>query len=513
MEGTDSFKKLNGMFAFSILDWLKNKIIISRDYFGEKIIWASEMKSIVSNFPELKKISDTALNMFLSLTYIPAPQTIYDQIYKLEPGHFLEIDLHNFSIKKNKFWEIDLDTPVNLTNYDKAKQELKKTLYNSVEKRMISDVPLGVFLSGGVDSTIVAAIMSDISPIPIKTFSVGYSNPRYDESQRARLVANHIKSDHHEYTLDYDEILHELDKIILNYDEPFADSSSLLTYFISKKTVNQVKVALTGDGGDEIFGGYNKYLIHSYGKLYHRMVPNGLNKMILKTFANSRLGNRDTKSPLTKIRKMLKSVGDITEINHLNILSLGFSNIERSRLLNPSFFQDIFPKLLNGPFRSKAKTNKSNLKIARFLDMHISLEGDMLVKVDRASMLNSLECRAPFLDHNLAELSYRMLDKFLIKGMNKKRILKDTFEDMLPKDFFRSPKFGFEVPVSDWLRKELKEEIYDVLSKENLNKHNFFRYDYVEKLLEQHINQNHDQSVKLWTLFCFQKWYNYNFAV
>lgn len=522
-EGIDSFKKLNGMFAFSILDKRQNKVIISRDYFGEKplyyyqdeekIIWASELKSIISNFPELKKISGLALNMFLTLTYIPAPITIYDKIYKLEPGHFLEIDLQKFSIKDNEFWDIDLDTPVDLTDYDKAKEELKKRLYNSVEKRMISDVPLGVFLSGGVDSTIVAAIMSDISPVPIKTFSVAYSNSRYDESERARLVAKHIKSEHFEYTLDYEEILQDLDKIVLNYDEPFADSSSLPTYYISKKTVDHVKVALTGDGGDEIFGGYNKYLLHTYGKIYHRLVPNAVNNFILRMIGNSRLGNRDTKSPLTKAKKMLKSVGNSPEMSHLNILSLGFTDVERSRLLNFDHFHDVYQKLLKNAFKSQVKTNRSSLKLARFLDKQISLEGDMLVKVDRASMLNSLECRAPFLDHKLEELSYHMPDKFLIKGSNKKRILKDTFEDMLPKNFFKSSKFGFEVPVSDWLRKELKEEIYDVLSEKNLKKHNFFRYEYIEELLEQHINQKQDQSVKLWTLFCFQKWYNYNFAV
>ncbi len=517
--GVNSFKKLDGMFAFSIFDKSLNKIFVARDRFGEKplyyykdenkALWASELKSIINNFPELKIVSKPALNLFLSLTYIPAPYTIYENIFKLKPAHFLEIDVQNISIKEKEYWNIDLNTPVDLTDYNEAKRELKKLLFDSVEKRMISDVPLGVFLSGGVDSTIIAAIMSQLSERPIKTFSVAYSNPRYDESGRAKLVAEHIKSEHHEYILNYDEILQDIDKIILNYDEPYADSSCLPTYYISKKTVGHVKVALTGDGGDEVFGGYNKYLIHTYGKIYQRFIPAFLNKFILKSLERISLGNKDSKGPITKARKLLNSIGNSTLINHLNIISLGFKNNELQFLMKPDIFQDTH-QILSENFSIKQKFSEEPLKLARLLDMHISLEGDMLVKVDRASMLNSLECRTPFLDHRLMELSFRMPDSFLIKGLNKKRILKDTFKDLLPKDFFKSSKSGFEVPVSHWLRNELREELLEVLSESNLAKHNYFQYYYVEKLIKQHLFQNMDQSVKLWTLFCFQKWYNHN---
>jgi len=513
---------LNGMFVFSIHDKTKNKVFIARDRFGEKplyyhndqekIVWASELKSIISDFPELKKISKPALNLFLSLTYIPAPFTIYENIYKLKPGHFLEIDTQNLLIKETEYWNIDLSTSVDLIDYKKAKQELKSLFIDTVKNTMISDVPLGVFLSGGVDSTIIAAIMSQVSETPIKTFSVGYSNPKYDESQRARLIAQHIKSEHHEYLLDYNEILPDLDKILLNYDEPYADSSCLPTYYISKKTVDHVKVALTGDGGDEVFGGYNKYLIHTYGKIYQRLVPGFLNTYLLNKLTNINIGSFDSKSPISKVKKLLKSIGNTTAINHLNIISLGFQNSELHFLLHPEVFQNMQPELLaNLSNENQAKNKKSPLKLARYLDIHISLEGDLLPKVDRASMLCSLECRAPFLNHKLMELSYRMPDKFLIKGNKKKRILKDTFAYLLPKDFFNSPKSGFEVPISDWFRNELKDDLLITLSENNINKHNYFNFSYIEKLIQQHINQGIDQSVKLWTLFCFQKWYNHNF--
>ena len=280
----------------------------------------------------------------------------------------------------------------------------------------------------------------------------------------AQLIAKHIKSDHHEYLLNYDEILNDLDKIVLNYDEPYADSSCLPTYYILKKTVDHVKVAITGDGGDEVFGGYNKYLIHTYGKMYEHLVPGFLNRYILNKLDNISFGSLDTKSPIIKIKKVLKSIGNSAAINHLNVISLGFNNNELTSLLNPNIFRNMHQALLENLSNEDQIINrKSPLKLARYLDMHISLEGDMLVKVDRTSMLCSLECRAPFLDHKLMELSFRMPDKFLIKGNNKKRILKDTFEYLLPKSFFKAPKSGFEVPISDWFRNELKDELFTTL--------------------------------------------------
>ncbi len=518
--GEEVLQHLNGMFAFSIFDKKRNKILIARDRFGEKplyfvknddeILWASELKSIINLRPELKKISKPALSLFLALTFIPAPYTIYEEIYKLRPGHFISIDIPNFTIIEQAYWDIDLEKSVNITSYEKAKEEIRTILFDSVKMRMIADVPLGVFLSGGVDSTIIAAIMSKLSDIPIKTFSVCYSNKRYDESARARLVAEHIGSDHHEYVLNYTEVSDELDNVILNFDEPFADSSCIPTYFVSKHTVNHVKVALTGDGGDEVFGGYNKYLIHSYGKLYNKLVPKPLKNLIFG-YVN-KLRHSDGKGYLNKIKKLIISVGSSVALNHINVISLGFQSKDLKRLIRAEAYMDMSEELLDfKSFAGKDLSLLEPLKVARYIDKNISLEGDMLAKVDRASMLCSLECRAPFLDHRLMELSYRMPDSFLIRGNNKKRILKDTFKDLLPKGFFINTKSGFEIPVSDWFRNELKEGLYDTLSEENLNSHSLFCNDYVHQLIREHIELGIDNSFKLWTLFCFQKWYNHNF--
>jgi asparagine synthase (glutamine-hydrolysing) len=520
--GTDVLKYLNGMFAFSVYDQKKSRIFIGRDRFGEKplylykddeqVLWASELKSIIELKPELKEISSQGLNLFLSLTYIPAPYTIYKNISKLRPGCFILLNATDLSIVESAYWDIDLETIVDINDYEEAKIQLRSMLFDSVEKRMIADVPIGVFLSGGVDSTIIAAIMSKHSDSPIKTFSIGYSNPKYDESARAKIVSKHIKSEHHEYTLDYADILQDLDKVVLNYDEPFSDSSCLPTYFVSQKAAEHVKVVLTGDGGDEVFGGYNKYLLHSYGKVYASFIPKILRRIILSGLERVRIGASDTKSSVTKLRKLLKSLGGTPALNHINIISLGFHEDEKKELLSQEMYEDMSQTLIREVKLPEERSSKIEpLKIARYLDKNISLEGDMLVKVDRASMLCSLECRSPFLDHRLMELSYRMPDDFLIRGNYKKRILKDTFKDLLPHKFFNSSKSGFEVPISSWLRNELKDDLLSTLSEVNLNKHGLFNYNYVSELIADHIQLKIDRSSKLWSLLCFQKWYNHHF--
>ena len=512
--GINMFSKLNGMFAFSIHDKRDGKLIIARDRFGEKPLyyhynnncftWASELKSLIAIDPKLKKISSRSLNLYFTLTYIPAPYTIYEEVFKLEPGHYLQVNTLDLTIKKEAYWQTDIEPTEQISDYSGAKKELRNLLFDSVEKRMIADVPLGVFLSGGVDSSIIAAVMATISGKKINTFSVGYTNKRYDESQRAQLAASHIGSVHHIAILNYVDILNEIDHIVLNYDEPYADSSALPTWLVSKHAAKHVKVALTGDGGDEVFGGYNKYLLHTYGKAYSHLTPALIKKALLKLTKSSLWKSSDTRSTSSKLKKMIEATGKDTATNHLNAVSLGFKPFESERLLTNYNSTDLSQYI---PVHT-IKTDP--LKLARDIDMNLSLEGDLLVKVDRVSMLCSLECRAPFLDHRLVEFTNRIPDHFLIKGNNKKRILKDTFEDLLPSGFFNSPKSGFEIPVSHWFRNELKTDLLLTLSQERCAIHNLFNYSYIAELLTEHIERNIDHSYKLWALYCFQKWYAAN---
>jgi len=509
--GRDMFRHLNGMYAFAIHDLKRAELIIGRDRFGEKplyyyhskelFIWASELKSLIKVRPDLKELSAKALSLFLTLTYIPAPYTIYEDVKKLEPGHYLVISCSTLKMEKFRYWQTDIHPGEIQKDYTAAKKELKNILYDSVEKRMIADVPLGVFLSGGVDSTIIAAIMAEISPNKIRTFSIGFRNKRYDESVKAQQAATHIGSEHHLGILDYKNLLPDIDKIILNYDEPFADSSAIPTWFVSGYASESVKVALTGDGGDEVFGGYNKYMLQSYGERYQNLVPEFIRSRLTQMVKGPLWKGKDTRSLTSKLKKLIEATGGDPASNHLNIVSLGFKKTELENLMKnpvPADLREYVPSHQQGT---------DPLKLARSIDMNLSLEGDLLVKVDRASMLCSLECRAPFLDHRLIEFSNQIPDKFLISGNNKKRILKDTFQDLLPKNFFNSPKSGFEVPVADWFRNELKTDLINTLSEESCAKHGYFNYQYISNLLSGHLYKNMDHSYKLWTLYCFQKWY------
>jgi asparagine synthase (glutamine-hydrolysing) len=513
--GEECVQYLNGMFSFAIYDQTKSLLFVARDRFGEKplyyyhseeeFVFASELKSLVLFDSSLKKISNTALHLYFSLSYIPAPHTIYENIYKLEPATKLVINTNTLEIVKKKYWHYNIDNKSEelISNYNLAKKKVSDLVFDSVEKRMVSDVPIGVFLSGGVDSAIVASVMSKLRGTKIQTFTIGFDDKRYDESLRALKIANHINSDHVHCPLDYNKILHDIDKVILNFDEPFADPSALPTYFVSKYTSEFVKVALTGDGGDEVFGGYNKYLIQTTGKYLRPYIPL---KLIKSFLSSSYFENLDSKSRIVKLQKFFNSLDANSMLSHLNIIQLAFRNEELNEVLNTNNFLDIRKALLS-ICEPMPRLINSDLQTARYIDFKVSLEGDLLPKVDRASMLASLECRAPFLDHRLVDLSFSLPDGFLIKGNNKKRILKEAFEWAVPKNYFNSPKSGFEIPIGSWFRNELKSDLNNYLSEDYLGIHGLINAEFTRVILKEHLSGSYDHSWKLWTIYCFQKWY------
>jgi asparagine synthase (glutamine-hydrolysing) len=466
------------------------------------------LKSITALRPKKREISREALNIYFSLSYIPAPYTIYKDVKKLPAGHYMRINAETLHSNIVRYWDISVSTTAHpVKTYTQAKQELRELLFDAVEKRMISDVPFGTFLSGGVDSGIVSAIAAKVSKLPVNTFSVGYKNKRYDESERARIVAKHIHSVHHEYILDYEEVLGHVDRIILNYDEPYADSSCIPTWFISKQASEKIKMVLSGDGGDEVFGGYNKYLSIRYRKMFNAYIPVFVRKWLTsESFSKQFLSKGDTRSFSAKLRKLLTAVDADTINSHLNIISLGFTKSELSQLLSeqPLSSNEL---LLDDIDKTVLSKLTDDLKLVRYLDKEISLEGDMLVKTDRACMLASIECRSPLLDYRLMEFSYTIPDEYLLQKSNKKRILKDTFADLLPEDFFNAPKSGFEIPIGEWFRTSLRANLQETLSVQNLHKHNLFNTDFVQKLITEHLSGKADYATKLWGLYCFQKWY------
>jgi asparagine synthase (glutamine-hydrolysing) len=504
--GVESFSKLDGMFAFSILDKNIGKVFIARDFFGEKplyyskqmdrIIWGSELKSLMLNFESKPKINKEALSLYFQLTYIPAPYSIYDGVKKLLPNHYLEVDIDTLDIIEN---EISKLVPQKISNisFKKAKKVTHDLVMESVSSRSISDVPIGTFLSGGVDSSIVSLCLSKTKDIPIDTFSLGFDKKSFDETEKSRLVAKAINSKHHEFIVNSKSLEEDLENVILNYDEPFADSSALPTYLVSKLTSNHVKVALTGDGGDEVFGGYNKYYMGKINSIYTKTLPKSIHNNLLKYIKLLTISKEDKRGKRYKLRKLLESINYNNDF-YKNIISLAFKSEELKELL----FEDV--NVLDSYFENKTM---SSINDFRNLDKNISLEGDMLVKVDRASMFASIECRAPFLNKKIWNFTNSLPDDYLIKGWNKKYILKQAFQEYFPEQFLEKSKMGFAVPVGDWLRTNLKKELRDYIDIDFLNEQSLFRIDYIVPLVQNHIEAKVDNTFRVWSFYCFQKWY------
>lgn len=510
--GTEFLKKMEGMFAFTFYDVIAKKWIIARDRIGEKplyywqsndfFIFASELKSILSTGEISKEIDKEALSRYFQLTYIPAPKSIIKNVYKLMPSTVMTIDEDGNKVVE-KYWCLDIDYNDNQYNdYDECKSMLRERLFKSVEQRMISDVPIGAFLSGGIDSTIIVGIMSQLTDKPVDTFTIGFNEKLYDESSLAKIVAKKNRTNHHTLILDESQLFFDLDKILDDMDEPFADSSLIATYVVSKMTKQYVTVALTGDAGDELFAGYNKYLISYYGNLYQQIpeiVRNGLIEPIIKILP----ARSDIKR---KVDKVIDSVDMDIYQKRKQLMSLGFKEYELKKLMLDRYVDSLdFIK-----FEYDFLKNRDEQTKAQYMDLKIVLEGDMLTKVDRASMLASLETRIPMLDSSVVELAFKMPTQFKINRTNRKIILKDTFCDMIPKEVFRAPKHGFGVPIEKWLETVLKDRLYYYTSQEFIQKQGLFSCPYISKMINMHIEHKENRYSELWTFFVFQYWYEHN---
>lgn len=513
--GVSSFAMLDGMFAFSIYDSALNKVFIARDFFGEKPLyytlindnfyWCSELKSIIKVLPCKPQISKQGLNLYFQLHYIPAPFTIYESVAKLEANHYLEFDCadYSFEIKEIKQDIISKCSDISKEEATKINHDL---VHKSVESRSMSDVPIGTFLSGGVDSSIVSLCLSHQSEKKIETFSVGFDKTSFDETHKSQTVAKLINSNHHEFILTEKELAQDIDKILLNFDEPFADSSALSTYFVASKTREFVTVALTGDGGDEVYGGYNKYFMGTLNSKYTKIVPKRFHDFSLNMLTSLLNSKDDQRGLLFKAKRFLKAVnyeGDF----YYDIISLSFLENERKEIFNQYSYMTN-PLLY---YKDIVCNRNKSLTDFRNIDRLLSLEGDLLVKVDRSAMLASLECRAPFLNKELWEFTSSLPENYLIYGWDKKHLLKESFKHYFPEDFLNNSKQGFGVPVGDWLRGVLKDELLSYTDKKMIEEQDIFNYDSILKLVKNHIDGKIDNTIRVFTYFCFQKWYKYSF--
>lgn len=509
--GIDCIQKFNGMFAICLYDRETEDVYLVRDRIGKKplyyevdgtnLVFASELKPIMTRKGFQRKIRKEVLSRFLFQQYINAPESIFEHTYKLEPGSILQFRYG--LIKTWKYWDIKQvyhkmqENPV--TNYHQAKEELKALLKKSVAARMIADVPLGAFLSGGYDSSLMTAIAQEQANEPVKTFSIGFKEERYNEAGYAREVADYLGTDHTELYIDEKEMFDLVESIPVYYDEPFADSSQIPTMLVSRLAKEKVTVALSGDGGDEFFCGYNIYenvrqaqLLDILGGITHGFcnLPGckqlGLEKKLpfrVRVIAGNR--NKEAKTQF----------GASNYIICANQMVLGEG--------------------LSCHFPIESSYQVSDWQIRRMLlDMDTYLPGDILCKVDRASMKYSLEARCPILDQEVMEYSFRMDHSLKYEKGNKKRILKDIAYDYIPKKLLDRPKVGFGVPLDQWLRGPLKEQLTDMCSRDFLKRQGIFDADFTADMIENYLRTGdggpatgENYSKLSWSFFAFQQWY------
>ncbi|MBN2682373.1 MAG: asparagine synthase (glutamine-hydrolyzing) [Bacteroidales bacterium] len=510
--GVKAFEKINGCFAFGIYDKLQEKLILVRDRFGinplcyyinnEKLIFASEIKALVAlGIP--KKIDNSSLRLFFNLNYIPSPHTIYENTYKLEPGNYLEVI--NNKIEKHSYYSINYTTPANFSgNYDDAKIKIIELLDEAVRKRLVADVPLGAFLSGGIDSSVITALASRHTS-RLKTFSIGYSDePFFDETKYAEIVAEKFKTDHKTFKLNNSDLFSELFNYLDYIDEPFADSSGLAVYLLSKKTRKHVTVALSGDGADELFAGYYKHKAHflaskdSFANYLLKFSSPVLS--ILPSSRNSAVLNR-----IRQLKRYSKGLQLTEKERYWNWCCLMSDKQSENLILNKNFTD--FASRKSAIIREIDKNGDINKILLS--DVKLLLPGDMLTKTDMSSMANSLEVRTPFLDHNLVNFTFSLPSSFKINSSLKKRILQDSFRQILPQELYNRPKHGFEVPLLKWLRTELQPIINnDLLNIDFIASQNLFNFKYVERLKKQIKSGNPGEATaNIWALLVFQYWW------
>lgn len=509
--GTECPKYLEGMFAFAIYNCVQQTIFLARDRAGEKPLYygymdgkfffSSELKALsVCHLGKLE-INNSALAEYLQLTYIPAPNTIFKNISKLEAGTWMSVS--QTKIEKKLYWQPKIQHDQMIYDFDSAVKQLRITLTDEVEKCMVSDVPIGAFLSGGIDSSIIVGLMSKIAKRPIETFSMGFKQKEFDETKKARLVSERFGTHHNEQILDYSDALEFLDVLLENMDEPFADSSAIPTFAVSRFARQHVTVALTGDAGDELFGGYSKYLIGHYSDQYNR-IPAIFRSLFYKSI--HRLPDKSVL--MRKLRKVVDNSQLDVYQQRLNLMRLGLKPNQMVQLMLNVSEEDL---LL--PFaRHWYDENPDADEIARalFMDYKVVLEGDMLVKVDRMSMLNSLETRVPFLGKDITELAFKIPSSFKIQKGQLKIILKEAFFDMLPPSIIKQTKTGFGVPISDWFRGPLKGDLLKAISQAELESAGLLCPQAIQNLCQEHFDYKTNNGSILWSIFVFQRWFEKN---
>jgi asparagine synthase (glutamine-hydrolysing) len=507
--GASCVEHLRGMFGFAIWDEHKRELFIARDRAGKKplyytltrrgtLVFGSELKSLLEH-PEVERELDVeALDAYLTFGYVPDPLSIFRAVRKLPPGHHLTYRDGEVSVKQ--YWDFPFEAEAQPRSEEDYLEELRFLLDEAVRLRLVADVPLGAFLSGGVDSSAVVGFMARHTDRPVKTFSIGFHEDSYSELKYARIAAKHFGTDHHEFIVTPD-ICHIVDELAWHFDEPFADSSAIPTYMVSKLAREHVKVVLSGDGGDELFAGYTRYGIDRQRSGFARLpavVRKGLMQPLSRSLPHGAWGrNFIYNVALDAIDRYVDSISVFSELNKPSLYTADFRRQLEGKELASACYRRMAASVATG----------KPLDRVLYLDSKTYLPGDILTKVDRMSMAVSLEARVPLLDHRLIEFVARMPDTMKMRGLETKYIFRRAVRDMVPAEILDRPKQGFGVPLQQWINDQLRGRIHETLREQRTRERGYVEDAYVRRLLEEHERNRRDHSGQLWALFMLEQWH------
>jgi asparagine synthase (glutamine-hydrolysing) len=511
--GEECVRQLRGMFAFAIWDERKQTLLLARDRPGKKPLlyyhknnlfcFSSEFSSLLAPDVIYKEIEPKAIHYYLTFGYIPAPMTIYKDVYKLPPAHILILKDGQINIKQ--YWSLNYTKKIKISE-DDAADEVLRLLKEAVRIRLYSDVPLGAFLSGGIDSSTVVGLMSQLTGEKVKTFSVGFDNKDYNELKYAKTVADTFNTEHHEFIVK-PKALEILPILVERYGEPYADSSAIPTYYVSQQTRQHVTVALNGDGGDELFAGYERYQAVLLSEYYHK-IPVVIRDSVIQKLTKFLPDSTDPKNHLRRIKRFIDGAALPLNQRYMRWVGILDENLKRE-IYTDEFSKEVL-NLDSVGIILKYLNNPNGLTLLDKLlltDTMTYLPNDLLVKVDITSMTNSLECRSPFLDHHLMEFTASLPAEFKIKRFIKKNILKKAVKNIIPHNNIHRRKMGFGVPVGVWFRGELKGFLQEtLLSQDSLNR-GYFKPDKIKDMVHKHASGQRDWGAQLWTLLMLELWH------
>lgn len=521
--GISSVEKFRGMFAFVIYDTNQQKLFMFRDRAGVKpfyyyakegiFLFASELKAFHKHKGFSKRINKEVIPAYMRFGYIPAPYSIFDDTYKLKAGHYLEYDLQSGTFEVEQYWDVNAYYSMEKTaqSEETILQCLEQELNEAFKLRMVSDVPVGVFLSGGVDSSLITALLQEASDTPLKTFTIGFDEPGYNEAEHAREIADYLKTDHTEYYCSKEDALNVIPNLPRIYDEPFGDSSAIATILVSKLAREKVSVVLSGDGGDEVFCGYSKYFALNRSV---RFLSHGLRKRVIRKMVN--MVSEDTVYRLNSLLPKSRRQTNIRDKLQKLKRSVSADTLEKM-FIEASSYVDVTA------VESSIKRGRGVLKATNFdrftlleslapveqmmaIDYQTFMVDDILTKVDRATMSQSLEGREPLLDHKITEFMARVPVAIKYKENNGKYLLKKILHRHLPGTLFERPKSGFQVPLYEWLKSDLRHLLDRYLDKERLEQGGIFDAEVIEAKLKRYYSGGYINISEIWFILMFEMW-------